>query len=244
MPYQNITATLKEADIQEIKAALETIQQKLPFLITLSVEERRKLYKMGDKSLTFVNNSLTAAQSNRDILPASFDLEEFLRDYQLAATLTELLLGLRQVTEQVDDTLMAVGSEAMTSSLTVYDYVKTAAKKTPGLKTLAEQLGERFKAIKTKFPKAAGNQGSNRLVDEDQNLVNESLTLGREDQNLVSESLVLIHESQNLINESLVFVHEDQNLVKESLTLVREYQNLVKESLGLVCKAQSLVNEQ
>lgn len=157
MPYQNITATLKEADIQEIKAALETIKQKLPFLINLSVEERRKLYKMGDKSLAFVNNSLTAAQSNRDILPASFDLEEFLRDYQLAATLTELLLGLRQVTEQVDDTLMAVGSEAMSSSLTVYDYVKTAAKKTPGLKTLAEQLGERFKAIKTKFPKAAGN---------------------------------------------------------------------------------------
>ena len=50
---------------------------------------------------------------------------------------------------------MAVGSEAMTSSLTVYDYVKTAAKKTPGFKSLAEQLGERFKAIKTKSPKAA-----------------------------------------------------------------------------------------
>jgi hypothetical protein len=31
--------------------------------------------------------------------------------------------------------------------LTVYDYVKTASKKTPGLKTVAEQLGERFKAI-------------------------------------------------------------------------------------------------
>jgi hypothetical protein len=147
MAYQNITATLSQKDIQEIKAALQTIQQKLPFLITLSVEERRKLFKMGDKSLAFVKNSLTAAQSNRDILPASFDLDEFVRDYQLAATLTELLLGLRQLTEQVDDTLMAVGSEAMGSSLTVYDYVKTAAKKTPGLKTLAEQLGERFKAI-------------------------------------------------------------------------------------------------
>lgn len=43
----------------------------------------------------------------------------------------------------------------MGSSLTVYDYVKTAAKKTPGLKTLAEQLGERFKAIRTKSAKAA-----------------------------------------------------------------------------------------
>ncbi|MEH1837358.1 MAG: hypothetical protein V7L20_00980 [Nostoc sp.] len=147
MSYQNIAATLSPQDIQEIKAALQTVQKKLPFLITLSTEERRKLVKMGDKSLAFVNNSITAAQSNREILPATFDVEELVQDYQLAAVLTELLISMQQLTEQVDDTLMAVGSEAMTSSLTVYDYVKTASRKTPGLKTVAEQLGERFKAI-------------------------------------------------------------------------------------------------
>ncbi|MBD2528380.1 hypothetical protein H6G97_01920 [Nostoc flagelliforme FACHB-838] len=147
MSYQNIAATLSPQDIQEIKAALQTVQKKMPFLITLSNEERRKLVKMGDKSLAFVNNSITAAQSNREILPATFDVEELVQDYQLAAALTELLTSMQQLTEQVDDTLMAVGSEAMTSSLTVYDYVKTASKKTPGLKTVAEQLGERFKAI-------------------------------------------------------------------------------------------------
>ncbi|MEH2261181.1 hypothetical protein [Nostoc sp.] len=147
MSYQNIAATLSPQDIQEIRAALQIVQKKLPFLITLSTEERRKLVKMGDKSLAFVNNSITAAQSNREILPATFDVEELVQDYQLAAALTELLISMQQLTEQVDDTLMAVGSEAMTSSLTVYDYVKTASKKTPGLKTVAEQLGERFKAI-------------------------------------------------------------------------------------------------
>ncbi len=154
MPYQNITATLSEAELEEIKAALQTIEQKLPFLINLTTEERRRLFKMGSKSLAFVNNSLTAAQSNRDILPASFDLEEFARDYQLAAALTDIFFRLQQITEKVDDTLMAVSSEAMSSSLTVYDYVKTAAKKTPGLKILAEQLGDRFKAIRTKAAKA------------------------------------------------------------------------------------------
>ncbi|MEH2141383.1 hypothetical protein [Nostoc sp.] len=147
MAYQNITASLSPQDIQEVKAALQKVQQKLPFLITLSTEERRKLVKMGDKSLAFVNNSVSAAQSNPEILPATFDVEELVRDYQLAAVLTELLISIQQLTEQVDDTLMAVGSEAMTSSLTVYDYVKTASKKTPGLKSVAEQLGERFKAI-------------------------------------------------------------------------------------------------
>ncbi|MBD2505982.1 hypothetical protein H6G91_01635 [Nostoc muscorum FACHB-395] len=155
MAYQNITASLSPQDIQEIKAALQTVQKKMPFLITLSNEERRKLVKMGDKSLAFVNNSITAAQSNREILPATFDVEELVQDYQLAAALTELLTSMQQLSEQVDDTLMAVGSEAMTSSLTVYDYVKTASKKTPGLKTVAEQLGERFKAIKGRPTKAA-----------------------------------------------------------------------------------------
>ncbi|BAY26588.1 hypothetical protein NIES2100_64040 [Calothrix sp. NIES-2100] len=155
MAYQNITGSLSPQDIQEIKAALQTVQKKLPFLITLSNDERRSLLKMGDKSLAFVNNSVTAAQSNREILPASFDVEELVRDYQLASALTELLTSMRQLTEQVDDTLLAVGSEAMSSSLTVYDYVKTAAKKTPGLKTVAEQLGERFKAIKGRSAKVA-----------------------------------------------------------------------------------------
>lgn len=155
MPYQNISATLSASDLEAVKAALATIHAKLPFLITLSVEERRKLFKMGNKSLAFVNNSLTAAQANREILPNSFDLDEFVRDYQLIASLAEIHLGLQQLTEQVDDTLMAVSSEAMSSSLTVYDYVKTAAKKTPGLKTIADQLGERFKAIRSKTPKAS-----------------------------------------------------------------------------------------
>jgi hypothetical protein len=155
MAYQNINASISPEDIQEIKAALQTVQKKLPFLITLTTEERRKLVKMGDKSLAFVNNSVAAAQSNRDILPPSFGLEELVRDYQLTTTLTELLTSMRQLTEQVDDTLLAVGSDAMSSSLTVYDYVKTAAKKTPGLKTIAEQLGERFKAIRGRTPKAA-----------------------------------------------------------------------------------------
>jgi hypothetical protein len=155
MSYQNISAKLTETDLQDIKAALATIEAKLPFLIHLTVEERRKLFKMGNKSLTFVSNSLTVAQSNPDILPARFDLDEFSSDYQLAITLTEVHFRLQQLTEKVDDTLMAVSSEAMTSSLTVYEYIKTAAKNTPGLKAIADQLSERFKATRAKTPKAA-----------------------------------------------------------------------------------------
>jgi hypothetical protein len=157
VPYQDINVRLSDADLQEIKQAIDTIQNKISFRITLTQEERKRLYKMGDKRIAFVQNSFNVAQSNRNILPPSFDLEAYANDYRLATNLNELLMRLNQLTEEVDDTLMAVGSEAMSSSLTVYEYVKTAAKKTPGLKTIAEQLGSLFKAIRSKPAKPATN---------------------------------------------------------------------------------------
>jgi hypothetical protein len=147
MPYNNISAELSAQDLADIQTAVDTIQSKLPFLINLTVAERRQLFKMGDKSLAFVSNSIVAARQNQTIMPVSFDLPELTRDFELAKALSNVLSNLKQITEEVDDTLLAVGSEAMRSSLNIYDYVKTAAKHQPGLKTVAEQLGERFKAI-------------------------------------------------------------------------------------------------
>jgi len=39
MPYQNISAKLTEADVRAIKEALATIQDNLPFLVNLTVED-------------------------------------------------------------------------------------------------------------------------------------------------------------------------------------------------------------
>jgi hypothetical protein len=147
MSYQNISATLEESQLNDIQNAIQTIEKNLPFLVNLTAKERRTLYKMGDKSLAFVSNGVVAAEKNPTILPPSFDLPEFKQDFELSRRLNEILVQLRKLTEEVDDTLMAVGSEAMQSSLSVYEYVKTAAKHQPGLKATAEQLGERFKAM-------------------------------------------------------------------------------------------------
>jgi dihydroxyacid dehydratase/phosphogluconate dehydratase len=154
------SAILSEEDLQEIQQAIALLNRKMPFLIHLSADERRRLYKMGDKSLAFVSNSITVVQTNPEILPASFNIEEFKRDYQLAIALTEIQIQLSQLTEKVDDTLLSVGSDAMSNSLTIYEYVKTAAKRVPGLKSLAEQLSQRFKAMRARAPKPEGNGGA------------------------------------------------------------------------------------
>lgn len=71
-------------------------------------------------------------------------MEEFSSDVDLFAVLTDLNTLVSQLASEIDDTRMAVGGEAMSEASDVYNYVKAAAKKTPGLKPVADQLGQRF----------------------------------------------------------------------------------------------------
>jgi methionine synthase I (cobalamin-dependent) len=153
MPYTNIDVTLSDADVQAVKDAFATVKQKLPFMINLTVDERRSTVKTGPDSLSFVENALTASQANPTIFPASFGTQAFKNDVDLFATLTELNILAASIASQIDDTRMAVGGEAMQGAIQVYNYVKAAAKTTPGLKPVADQLGERFaRASKQKEP--------------------------------------------------------------------------------------------
>jgi hypothetical protein len=153
MPYQNISASLSEADIQAVKDAFATVLQKLPFLVNLTPDERKTIFKAGPDRVSFVQNAAAAAKNNPHIFPASFDTQEFQNDVELFADLTELSTLADSVASQIDDTRLAVGGEAMRQATQVYNYVKEAAKTTPGLKPLADQLGERFQKAGT--PKQA-----------------------------------------------------------------------------------------
>jgi hypothetical protein len=53
-----VSGSLSAEDVSAIKAAVETIQQKLPFLTGLDPEARRALPRMGDKSRAFVRKCL------------------------------------------------------------------------------------------------------------------------------------------------------------------------------------------
>ncbi len=156
MPYQNISAQVSDQKMQAVKDAISTIETNLHFLISLTNDERRTLFKAGPKRLSFVQNALTASQDNPDILPKSFDAAEFESDVELFAALTEIGTLVEQLFSKIDDTRLAVGSEAMDEASDVYNYVKAAVKKTPGLKPVADQLGQLFQqAVATKAANAA-----------------------------------------------------------------------------------------
>ncbi len=154
MPYQNINAQVTAADVQAVKDSVAAIRAKLPFIVSLTPEERQAIFKTGSGSLAFVQNSLQAAKNNPGILPGNFNTAGFESDVNLFGVLTELNMIMEQLQSQVDDTRLAVGGEAMTGATTVYNFVKAAAKTTPGLKPVADQLGERFQKSGSPKPPA------------------------------------------------------------------------------------------
>jgi hypothetical protein len=138
-----IDATLSPADATAVMDAINTIRTKLPFLLDLTLEERRALPKMGDKSRAFVSQALEVAKQNPDILPRSFDIEEMQRDVDLFNALQPVSIAVSQLQELIEDTYLLVGSEAYIAALLVYQYSR-AAGKGAALDNQLDALSQRF----------------------------------------------------------------------------------------------------
>ncbi|MCF2147216.1 hypothetical protein IQ276_012320 [Desmonostoc muscorum LEGE 12446] len=143
MSKTRISATLGQTERDAVLQAISTIKEKLPFLVDLSPDDRMALPKMGDKSRAFVSKALEVAAQNPEFLPRSFDLDEMRKDVQLFEALYPVLLSLTQLQELVDDTSLAVGSEAYAAALQVYNYAK-ASGQGAGLDAVVLEMGQRF----------------------------------------------------------------------------------------------------
>lgn len=143
-----IDATLSDADRQAVLDALQTIRIKLPFLASLTAEERQALPKMGDKSRAFVAQALAIAEQNDSFLPRSFDIAEMRKDVTIAESLYPIIVAVTQLKELLDDTYKLAGSDAYSAALVIYSSAKTHGQG-EALEALLDTLGQRF-ARKTK----------------------------------------------------------------------------------------------
>ncbi len=140
-----ISAELSASDLAEVKAAIETIRTKLPFLVNLTAEERQAYAKMGDKTVAFVSKALAYAKENPMLCPPYLDVAEFEKDMQLVESLDSILRPLSAITEGLDDTTMLAGSEAYAAALIFYNSVKVASKMNiPGTDAIYNDLSARF----------------------------------------------------------------------------------------------------
>ena len=143
MNTQRISATLTTQDRDAVLTAIDTIREKLPFLIDLGAGQRKSMAKLVDRSQAFVRKAFEVGSQNPGMLPVSFDLEEMRRDADLFDSLSAIRLALDKLGNQVADRTLQAGAEAFAAARAVY-----AATKTPfagaALRTAADDLGRRF----------------------------------------------------------------------------------------------------
>ena len=119
-----VSATLSPEDIQAITAALDTIRQKLPFLVDLTTEQRTAMAKLGDKTQAFVQKAVEIANEHQNLFAAAF-LDEMRKDAHLLVDLSPIRLSVDTLAQKLDDTEMQLGGEAFAAARTVYAVTKT-----------------------------------------------------------------------------------------------------------------------
>ncbi|MBD1997691.1 hypothetical protein H6G00_13815 [Leptolyngbya sp. FACHB-541] len=157
MPSQPLSANLSTADQAAIEAALETIREKLPFLVTMTTEERRKMAKLGDKTRAFVQKSVEFAARHPDYLPRRFDFDAMQEDVDLFMALYPIWVALNDLQELVHNTYMLAGSEAYAAAREVYSSAKATGK--GEIDSSLNEMGRRFR--KSRKVQSEGENGGN-----------------------------------------------------------------------------------
>lgn len=166
--HNQISVILSEKDMKEIMDAIAVIQRKLPFLINMTLEERRTHLKMGDRSFPFVGKSLDYSKSNDFLVPPFLEVNEFDKDMILISQLTQIERPLLGITEGISDTKLRAGSEAYSAALLFYQAVKLAAQMNiPGVKSIYEDLRERFPSRGAQRSSNKVDSKGNEAFDED-----------------------------------------------------------------------------
>jgi len=150
MPGNSLTASdpidIPAADMEVIDNDVKSLQDVLvKHLIDLTTAERRKLPKMGPKTVDFVDKSLSYALGHPQFVPAFVDVEEFRKDVATADTLRTLQQALDMIAGALDDSVVLTRSRAYEKALSFYNSVKQAAKtKQYGAEAIAADLSARF----------------------------------------------------------------------------------------------------
>ena len=154
MSQNLVTLNISPDDLAAIAAAITTLQEKLGGLIELSVDQRRSLTKMGDKSEAFCRQTLIVLAQNKQIIPPELDLAEAERDLYNLDLLRPHLSSLRQLVARADDTEMALGSDILNVALEGYALAKVFGKGA-GLDALKETVAARYSRKRKPSPVAA-----------------------------------------------------------------------------------------
>lgn len=154
-----VNITMTAAQITAVKIALQTIQTNMPFLLGLTIDERRFLPKINVVNKAFTEDAINAVANNSASIPAYLNVAQMQNDMLLFTQLDELATLFRQLLEKTEDTQMLAGSEAYVAALASYKLFAAAAESgVSGADAIYEGLKMRFNQGQTGLETQANGQ--------------------------------------------------------------------------------------
>jgi hypothetical protein len=150
MSYQKVNVSFSEEALVKLLQVMDEIDQDLAFTVNLSPTQRQRFSKMGDRSMAFVKKAREYAGSVKEI-NSPFLTQEQLGGYIDAADrLRRLHQRMSMTVEKIFDTRLLLGAQAFDGALDIYELAKRAAKSgVPGCDSIAEELGKRWKGLRS-----------------------------------------------------------------------------------------------
>ena len=146
-----ISAVLSTEAQQAILGHVAAIRELMPFLLTLTTDDRRRLAKMADKLIGFEDKARVYMNSNPEFMPGFVSLSEVTKDRELRGPLSMIFTTVSALAYTLDDTYMKLNSELHKANLAYYNTVKEAANRgLPGSKAIYEDMQKHFPGPPTK----------------------------------------------------------------------------------------------
>ncbi|HZK94812.1 MAG TPA: hypothetical protein VFC67_11435 [Prolixibacteraceae bacterium] len=140
-----ISTPFSDEDLDVVLQSINTIRQKLPFLVIFSAAEKKKTAMLDDGRIPFANKALDYASREASISPNPLLLEEAKMDSNLFIKLQSVDRELSRLSEMVSDTRMLAGAELYEFARVVYKMSKISASiGTPGTKSIVDDLGKLY----------------------------------------------------------------------------------------------------
>lgn len=141
-----ISVEIPQTIVNEVNQKLQECKTLLaPYLKALTTEDRKSLFKMGDKTVATVQKVKSYLETNPEFAPNYMDKSEFLKDEAVVTGLSPISNLVDQLASDLDDTITLAGSEALMASMLYYGSTKEAASKgVTTAKPIYEDLSQRF----------------------------------------------------------------------------------------------------
>ena len=155
MPLKDLIQNqLTVADTDAITKALTDIENAIKAkTVNLTPDERQKYGSINEQNTLFVNKVHDLHSSQPQFNSSKVDWPEFESDFAIRSSLENIMLRMRSIVEQLDDTKILHDNDNYQQSLSQYSYISYLANENePGVTTLKEELAQFFPRSGTSIP--------------------------------------------------------------------------------------------